>query len=203
MRAALEIFLHWTFAVAVCGLALLCAVAAISVLGWRMVAALRRLCCIPVAEAVLVVGAVAAILYAGTKPPSPVTGRFLFDQYLRDAGSYLTNDVAHVAAVKQSPLIPDTTPVRVYAQELGHDPAAEWVELSPPITYGDLPADYSLPNATNHNVMVSLDWVPPSPVITNIAFSAASKIVIRELHVSNGVIRIVVPRSKLVNERNQ
>ncbi len=150
--------------------------------------------------AAFAVAAVVAILYGGTKPPQPTTGRFYFDTYLTDAGSVLSNGTAHVAATKNSAIIPDTTPVRVYARELAQTNAEDWVELMPRRTLAELPADYALENATNHNVLVSLDWTPPTPVITNLLFQATPKIVLGYVATSNGLIRIVVPRSALIKE---
>jgi len=132
-------------------------------------------------------------LYAGAKH----AGRFTFDQYLADAGSYLTNDVAHVAARKASPLIPDSTPVLVFARGLAQTNAADWAELAPRRTYADLPADWTLPNATNHNVYVALDWVPAQPSETNYIFQTTPVAVLGGSDATNGV-RAVIPRSKLM-----
>lgn len=134
-------------------------------------------------------------LYAGAKH----AGRFTFDSYLADAGSYLSNDVAHVAARKISTLIPDTTPVLVFARELAQTNAADWAELAPRRTYADLPADWALPNATNHNVYVALDWSPAQPTETNYFFQTTPVAVLGGQDATNGV-RAVIPRSKLIEE---
>ena len=133
-------------------------------------------------------------LYAGAKHAG---GRITFDQYLADAGSYLANDVAHVAARKASPLIPDSTPVLVFARGLAQTNAADWAELAPRRTYADLPADWTLPNATNHNVYVALDWVPAQPSETNYIFQTTPVAVLGGSDATNGV-RAVIPRSKLM-----
>ncbi|MBP5509940.1 MAG: hypothetical protein J6Z49_03405, partial [Kiritimatiellae bacterium] len=132
------------------------------------------------------------LLYAGAKH----VGRVGYDQYLSDAGSYLTNDVVHVAALKVSPVIPDTTPVLVFARELAQTNAADWVELPPRRTYADLPADWALPNATNHNVYVALDWRPATPAVTNYLFQTPAVAVLGGSDATNGV-RAVIPRTKL------
>lgn len=134
-------------------------------------------------------------LYAGAKH----AGRFTFDSYLTDAGSYLTNDVAHVAARKTSPVIPDSTPVRVFARELAQTNAENWTELAPHRTYADLPDDWALPNATNHNVYVALDWHPAQPTETNYLFQTTPVAVLGGQDATNGV-RAVIPRSKLMEE---
>lgn len=133
-------------------------------------------------------------LYAASKH---ATGRFTFDSNLVDAGSYLTNDVAHVAARKISPLIPDSTPVLVFARELAQTNVADWAELAPRRTYADLPADWALPNATNHDVYVALNWSPAQPVETNLIFQTTPIAVLGGSDATNGV-RSVIPRSKLM-----
>lgn len=133
-------------------------------------------------------------IYAGAKH---LGGRITFDPYLADTGSYLTNDVVHVAARKLSAVIPNSTPVRVFARELSKTNAADWAELAPRRTYADLPADWSLPNATNYNVYVALDWSPVQPVVTNLYFQTTPVAVLGGSDATNGV-RAVIPRSKLM-----
>ncbi len=90
------------------------------------------------------------------------------DPYIRDAGSYLTNDVAHVAIEKKSPLLPDDTEILVYARELAQTNAADWVRITPHLTFADHPHDYLLPGlATNYNVLVAADFTPAPTVHTN------------------------------------
>jgi hypothetical protein len=112
----------------------------------------------------LAVMAVAAILYGGTKGPR---GTITFDELLVDQGSYLTNNLVHIAAAKTSQLLPDTAEMLVHARELGSIDPADWAELTPRRTVGDLPCDYTLADATNYNVTVTVDWQPESIVITN------------------------------------
>ena len=90
--------------------------------------------------------------------------------YIRDAGSYATNDVLHVAATNApaaAMIDLTTTPLLVYRRPADSTNAADWVELAPRRTFGDLPADWVSVNATNYNYLVFLDYVPPSPVHTN------------------------------------
>ena len=80
-------------------------------------------------RAVLAVFSTWAVLYGGSKPQQ---GRVTVDDpYIRDAGSYLTNDVAHVSVAKKTALLPDATEILVYARELEQTNATDWVRLSP------------------------------------------------------------------------
>lgn len=109
-----------------------------------------------------------AVLYGGSKGPS---GRVTVDDpYIRDAGSWLStsNNVAHVAIAKRSPLLPDDTAILVYARELALSNATDWVRITPHLTFADHPYDYQLPGiATNYNVMVAADFTPAPTVHTN------------------------------------
>ena len=106
-----------------------------------------------------------AVVYGGGKGAH---GRVTVDNpYIRDAGSYLTNDVAHVSISRKTALLPDTTEILVYARELASTNAADWVRLAPHLTYADHPYDYSLPNATNYNVLVAAQFTPGPTVHTN------------------------------------
>ena len=89
------------------------------------------------------------------------------DPYIQNAGSYLTNDVAHVAIAKRTPLLPNDTEILVYARQVDLTNATDWVRLSPHLTFADHPYDYSLPNATNYDVMVAADFTPAPTVHTN------------------------------------
>ena len=89
------------------------------------------------------------------------------DPYIQNAGSYLTNDVAHIAIAKRTPLLPDDTEILVYARQVDQTNATDWVRLSPHLTFADHPFDYALPNATNHDVMVAADFTPAPTVHTN------------------------------------
>ncbi len=89
------------------------------------------------------------------------------DPYISNSGSYLTNDVAHISIAKRSALLPDDTSILVYARQVDSTNVADWVRLSPHLTYADHPHDYALPNATNYDVMVAADFVPAPTVHTN------------------------------------
>ena len=89
------------------------------------------------------------------------------DPYILDAGSYLTNDVAHVSLAKRSPLLPDGTEILVYARQVDQTNATDWVRLEPHLTFADHPYDYVLANATKHDVMVAANFVPEPTVHTN------------------------------------
>ena len=89
------------------------------------------------------------------------------DPYISNSGSYLTNDVAHISIAKRSALLPDDTSILVYARQVDSTNVADWVRLSPHLTFADHPHDYALPNATNYDVMVAADFVPAPTVHTN------------------------------------
>lgn len=114
--------------------------------------------------------AVVCTINAQKPGPTPV---ITVDAFLRDAGSYATNDVLHVA-VTNAPAYAgidfSSCPVLVYARQRGLSDAPEWEELLPRRTFSELPADYAIEDATNYNYLVYLDYVPPSPVHTNGVF---------------------------------
>lgn len=106
-----------------------------------------------------------AVVYGGSKAPQ---GRVtVSDPYIADAGSYLTNDVVHVAISKKTTMLPDTTEILVYARQLDSTNVLDWARLTPHLTFADHPYDYSLPNATNYNVMVAAQFSPAPTVHTN------------------------------------
>lgn len=115
------------------------------------------------ARVVFLLAAAACVMLAGGKGGSVA----VHDDYIADAGSYLTNDVAHVALSKKTPNLPDSTEILVYARELSSTNAADWFRLAPHLTFADHPYDYSLPNATNYSVLVSSSFVPEPTVHTN------------------------------------
>ena len=102
-------------------------------------------------------------------------GRILFDtRYVVDAGSYLTNDIAHIALQKCFDIIPDSSAVLAYSRPVGSTNETDWAQLLPERPYSAHPADYTLPNAISNDVFVSIDYVPPTPVITNFMFRTAA-----------------------------
>ena len=117
--------------------------------------------------------AFAVIATICAQKPGPSGPTITIDALLRDAGCYATNDVFH-AAVSNAPAYAaidfSACAVLVYARERGQTNAVDWAELTPRRTYGELPADYAIANATNYNYLVYLDYVPPSPVHTNGVF---------------------------------
>ena len=113
----------------------------------------------------LVIAAAVALatLWAGSKP-----GRVSVDDYyIRDAGSYLTNDVVHIAVAKSVLLLPDSTEILVYARPYDSTNVADWVRLEPYLTFADHPHDYALFQATNYNVLVAARYEPAPTVHTN------------------------------------
>ncbi len=96
------------------------------------------------------------------------------DPYIQDAGSFLTNDVAHVSITKRVQMLPDDTEILVYARQVDLTNATDWVRLEPHLTLaqhllveGVYSWEYSLPNATNHDVMVAANFTPAPTVHTN------------------------------------
>lgn len=89
------------------------------------------------------------------------------DDYIADNGSYISNNVVHVALRKKLELLPDATEILVYARELSSTNAADWFRLAPYLTFGDHPYDYELENATNYNVLVAANYASPPSVHTN------------------------------------
>jgi len=138
-----------------------------------------------------------AVIYGGSKAPQ---GRVTVDDpYIRDAGSYLTNDVVHVAIAKKTALLPDTTEILVYARELVATNASDWVRLTPHLTYADHPFDYALPNATNHNVLVAAQFTPGPTVHTNGVWSITGFIIPG----SGGKMGFKQTRTILLEEENE
>ena len=96
------------------------------------------------------------------------------DPYIQDAGSFLTNDVAHVSIRKRVQMLPDDTEILVYARQVDLTNATDWVRLEPHLTLaqhllveGVYSWEYSLPNATNHDVLVAANFTPAPTVHTN------------------------------------
>lgn len=118
------------------------------------------------------------ILYGGSKHAA---GSISFDTryVMNDAahgGSYLSNDVCHVALQRTSAVVPLDSRVLVFATPLGGE-AANAVQLLPERTIQDHingGCDYALENATNYNVFVTADYVPPTPEITNKVLRASA-----------------------------
>ena len=144
-------------------IAALYALASLAGAVWRKAATALRCRQTAATAAVLALVALAALYLGGGKSGSVSVP----DDYIADAGSYLTNDIAHVAIAKRLPLLPDSAEILVYARELSSTNAADWFRLSPHLAFSAHPYDYALPNATNYNVTVYANYIPPSPVHTN------------------------------------
>ena len=122
------------------------------------------------AAVAVAVAAAVCILYGGGKG-----GRVRVDDpYIQDAGSYLTNDIAHVAITKRTQMLPDDTEILVYARQVDLTNATDWVRLEPHLTLaqhllveGVYYHDYTLVNATNHDVLVAANFTPAPTVHTN------------------------------------
>ncbi len=115
-------------------------------------------------SAALAVLALAATLCA----QKAVTTRWTFDSYVQDAGCWASNSTVHVSLAQRVPGIDlSGSPVLLYAREIGVDDPEAWTELLPRRTFAELPADYALANATNHDFTVFVDYVPPPTVHTN------------------------------------
>ena len=138
--------------------------------------------------------AVACILFGGRKGSITVS-----DPYVVNNGSYLTNDVVHVAIAKRSAMLPDNTAILVYARQLEQTNATDWVRLMPHLTYVDHPYDYSLPNATNYNVMVDAQFTPSPTVHTNGVWSITGFIIPN----SGGRMGFKQTRTILIKEDNE
>ena len=109
--------------------------------------------------------AAALTKYGGSKH---ISGKVsVYDDYLADNGSYITNSTVHVALKKKSNLLPDSTEILVYARELSSTNSADWFRLEPYLTFADHPYDYALENATNYNVVVAANYASPPSVHTN------------------------------------
>lgn len=133
-----------------------------------------------------------------------VTAQIEFDNYLVDVGSFATNDTVHVAATRTTTLVPLNSPVMVHTRYWGLTNATDWVERFPTgtserLTIADLPADYYVPNASSNHVLVTVDYVPPSIVFTNLVLTVGGKLA---LGATNGVpVKVIVlPRTQLLEE---
>lgn len=126
----------------------------------------------------------------------PRIGTFIFDtRYVVNSGSYLTNDVCHIALTKTASIIPDDTEVLCYYRGIDQTNSEDWVQFTPVLTIADFPHDYYLENAISNDVTVTANYVPPSPVVTNFLFSSGMKIAMGVVPVSS--LPLVVPGSHL------
>ena len=123
-------------------------------------------------------------------------GTFIFDtRYVVDNGSYLTNDVCHIALTKTASIIPNNTEVWCYHRGIDQTNAEDWVQFTPVLTIADFPHDYYLENAISNDVSVTANYIPPSPVITNLLFTTSMKIAYGAITVNQ--LPLIVPGSHL------
>lgn len=121
-------------------------------------------------------GAFVALVFAAVATVSMIFAQkptVDIDKFVEDAGCYVTNDVVHIELTNAADYaLFDFTDswLLVYRREQGQTNVTDWVECLPRRKYGDLPADWVVPDATNYNYFVAIDYVPPSPVHTNGVF---------------------------------
>ena len=127
---------------------------------WRRARAKSR-----AANAVFAAGIVAAVLYAGTKPPSvSVT----WDEYFsNNSHSIDTNDLRRISFAWTAPAwMPETANaiLNAYSRTAGV-PDVE-AAASAPMSAGAMSADMPY-EATNYIYFVACDWTPAPAVVTN------------------------------------
>ena len=118
------------------------------------------------------------------------------DPYIANDGSYLTNDVAHVAIAKRTPLLPDSTEILVYARPTDSTNVEDWVRLEPHLTFADHPYDYSLANATNYDVVVAANFTPEPTIHTNGVWQARGFMI-------PGTGKAAFPNTKVIKKEDQ
>lgn len=102
---------------------------------------------------------------------------FVIDPYLRNAGSFATNDVVHLelrSAAIELPL--QGSLVYLFAKDYYNptnaDGSVAWNQVGVGRAfYSAFSEDYSLANATNYDFSVWIDYTPPAPVHTNGVFN--------------------------------
>ena len=129
---------------------------------WRRASAKSR-----AARALFAAGAVAAILYAGTKPTAQVT----WDEYFSNKSySIDTKDPRRISFAWTSPAwMPETANAILHAY--GRTAGVSDVEAaaSAPMSSGAMSA--VMPDAaTNYVYFVALDWTPEPAVVTNVVY---------------------------------
>lgn len=120
---------------------------------------------------VMTIASLIAVLVGGMKRPVIVD-----DPYIRDAGSYVTNDLVHVAVEARYAFVPQSTEVMIWSRELSQTNAEDWVQLvraeEGPYRLREFPLDIPFPNATNYTFMVAAKYVPEPTIHTNGVWSA-------------------------------
>ena len=155
----------------------------------------------------LLVPFVAAMIIYGSTKPEPHAWTITFDtRYIMNTGSYLMNDVCHVELQRTSTIVPLDSNVLVYARQIGLTNSTDWVQLLPVRTieaHMSPGCDYALENATNYNVNVTVDYVPPSPVITNKLLEAQALITKGFMPIlPESGIKLVVPQMQFETENS-
>ena len=135
--------------------------------------------CARVRDYVAVSLALAVALFAGFPSRSdkgPIPSRFTFDSYLRDAGSYATNDTAHVAAIGAIAELPlEGCDIWLFVQDRANPTNAAgeavWTQHPDIVPFTNPFAhDYEVAGATNCDYTVLINYIPPTPVHTNGVF---------------------------------
>lgn len=120
---------------------------------------------------VMTIASLIAVLVGGIKRPVIVD-----DPYIRDAGSYVTNDLVHVAVEARYAFVPPSTEVLIWSRELSQTNAEDWVQLvraeEGPYRLREFPLDIPFPNATNYAFMVAAKYIPEPTIHTNGVWSA-------------------------------
>lgn len=141
--------------------------------------------------------ALVAIIVGGTKLGTVSVS----DPYIRDTGSFVTNDYVHVSIAKRFDFIPDSMEVLIYSRELDMTNATDWVKLvraeEGPFRLAEFPLDIPFPNATNYNFMVAANYIPEPTVHTNGVWSIKGFIV----PASDG--KMAFPNSKAILKEDQ
>ena len=110
--------------------------------------------------------ALVAVIVGGTKSRVIVD-----DPYVRDSGSFVTNDFVHVAIVARYDFIPASMEVMIWSRELSLTNAEDWVRIvraeEGPFRLAEFPIDIPFPDATNYEFMVAANYVPEPTVHTN------------------------------------
>lgn len=119
-----------------------------------------------ITKAMAGIAVVCAIMYGGSKSIVTVN-----DPYIRDNGSYTTNDLVHIDVIKRFDFIPDDMEILIYSRELSQTNADDWVKLVR-IELGEFrmyefPLDIPFPAATGYNFMVAANYIPQPTVHTN------------------------------------
>lgn len=99
------------------------------------------------------------------------------DEYLKNEGSYATNDTLRVSLSVASSVMPSDFDINVFYRDYQSTNAADWALLAPsPVAWSAYTAttnagvryhDYTITGATNYDFLVMSDFVPEPTVHTN------------------------------------